>query len=167
MTTEKSYAGWYFLLIVVGIYIVTAIFDLTKIISALDQFQIIILKIIPVFLLVFVLMALTNYFITPKMLVKYMGKKSGLKGWIISIIAGIISTGPIYLWYPLLNDLQKQGARNGLIATFLYNRAIKIPLLPILIFYFGLTYSIILMIVMIIISIFQGIIIEKLMEVKK
>ncbi len=44
--------------------------------------------------------------------------------------------------------LQKKGMRPALIATFLYNRAVKIPLLPLLIIYFGLTYSLVLMVVM-------------------
>ena len=83
MTHEKSYTGWYFLIIVGVIYASTAIFNTTKVISALNQFMTIILKIIPVFLLVFLLMALTHYFVKPKTLVIYMGKKSGIKGWII------------------------------------------------------------------------------------
>jgi len=112
-------------------------------------------------------MAVTNYFIKPSFLVKIMGKKSGVLGWIIAIITGIISTGPIYMWYPLLADLKKKGVRQGLIATFLYNRAIKIPLLPMIILYFGLPYTIILTIVMMIISVIQGLIIEKLVGVKK
>ncbi len=164
MTTEKSYLNWYFLLIVIIVYIITFIFDSTKVLLGLNQFVDIIKSIIPILLIVFVLMVLTNYFVKPKTLVKYMGKNSGFKGWLIAIITGIISTGPIYMWYPILNDLQNQGVRNGLIATFLYNRAIKIPLLPMLILYFGLAYTIILMIIMIIISVFQGMITEKLMD---
>lgn len=154
-------------MIVGVIYVVATIFNTTKVISALNQFVTIILKIIPVFLLVFLLMALTHYFVKPKTLVIYMGKNSGIKGWIIAIITGIISTGPIYMWYPLLNDLQKQGVRDGLISAFLYSRAIKIPLLPLLIIYFGLIYSIVLITVIIFISVFQGIITEKIMEVIK
>ena len=167
MTSEKSYTGWYFLLIVCVLYLITAIFSLSKIFFALEQFKMIVIKIIPVLVLVFILIALTNYFINPKTLMKYMGENSGVKGWIIAIIAGIISTGPIYMWYPLLNDLQKQGMRSGLIATFLYNRAVKIPLLPMLIIYFGLTYSIVLMIIMIFVSVVQGMATEKIMEVIK
>lgn len=167
MTSEKSHVGWYFLLTVVIIYIITFIINSTKIILALNEFIKIFISIIPILLTVFILMAFTNYFVKPKTLVKYMGKESGIKGWLIAIIAGIISTGPIYMWYPMLNDLQSEGVRNGLIAAFLYNRAIKIPLLPMLILYFGLTYSIILMIIMIFISVLQGIITEKLMEIKK
>jgi uncharacterized membrane protein YraQ (UPF0718 family) len=111
-------------------------------------------------------MVITNYFVKHKTLVKYMGKKSGIKGWFISIVAGIISTGPIYMWYPLLSELEEQGVRKGLIAAFLYNRAIKIPLLPMIIVYFGLLFTVVLTIVMMIISVVQGLIIEKLMVVK-
>ena len=79
---------------------------------------------------------------------------------IISALFGIVSHGPIYVWYPLLRDLKQHGMRSGLVAVFLYNRAIKIPLLPIMIFYFGVFFVIILCIYMIIASVFQGKIIE-------
>lgn len=164
MTSEKSYVGWYFLLIVIVLYIVTFMFDSAKVFSGLEQFVIIFKSIIPVLIIIFVLMAVTNYFVKPSALVKYMGKESGFKGWLIAIIAGIISTGPIYMWYPMLNDLQKHGIRDGLVAAFLYNRAIKIPLLPMLVLYFGLAYSIILMVIMILVSVLQGLIVEKFME---
>jgi len=166
MTSEKSNIGWCFLLVVVLVYIVVFFIDLENFLLSLGNFGDILLKIIPILFLVFILMALTNYFIKPKILVKYIGKNSGIKGWIIAIVGGIISTGPIYLWYPLLNDLQKKGVRNGLISTFIYNRAVKIPLLPMLFFYFGVTYSAILLVVMIFISVLQGFVTEKLMEVK-
>lgn len=167
MTTEKNYSGWYFLGVVVLIYFIILLVNLKAFMSSLIFFKNILITVLPVLFLIFILIALTNYFVKPKFLIKYLGKNSGIKGWIISIIAGIISSGPIYMWYPLLNDLQKQGVKSGLIATFLYNRAVKIPLLPLLIFYFGIIYSLVLMFVMIIVSVLQGIIIEKIMEVKK
>ena len=52
--------------------------------------------------------------------------------------------GPIYAWYPLLRELRKKGAKNSLIAIFLGNRAVKPLLLPVLISYFGWTYTLIL-----------------------
>ncbi|MEA2074619.1 MAG: hypothetical protein U9O85_02630 [Euryarchaeota archaeon] len=61
---------------------------------------------------------------------KYAGEGSGIKGWFLAISAGIISHGPIYIWYPLLKELRDRGMRSGLIAAFMYSRAIKIPLLP-------------------------------------
>jgi len=61
----------------------------------------------------------------------------------------------------------KKAIAGVLIACFLYNRAIKIPLLPIAFFYFGWKYVLILSFIMIIMSFIQGILINKLMEVKK
>ena len=165
--SEESRAGWYFLGIVILAYIIMGIFKPAALTASFQFLWSIVKKIIPIFILIFVLMILTNYFVKPKKLVKHFGKKSGFLGWPVAVITGIISTGPIYLWYPLLNELQKHGVRNGLIAVFLYNRAIKIPLLPLFIFYFGFVYVIVLTLVMIIASILNGIIVEKIVEVKK
>ena len=165
--SEQSYTAWYFLLGVIIIYVIIALFKPDTLMPSLKFFFDIIIKIIPVFVLIFVLMIIINRFVSTKKLMKYFGKKSGVKGWVAAIITGIISSGPIYLWYPLLNDLQKKGVRNGLVATFLYNRAVKLPLLPLMILYFGLVYTIVLTLVMMIISIFQGLIVEKIVEVGK
>jgi len=167
MTSKKNLTGWYFLLGVILIYIITFFISTEKVYSSLIFFKDILLKIIPIFILIFILMTLTNYFIKPKTLMKYLGKNSGIKGWIIAIVGGILSSGPVYMWYPILNDLQKQGMKTGLIATFLYNRAVKIPLLPLLIVYFGITYSLVLLIVMIVVSVIQGWTTEKVLEVIK
>ena len=163
----KQISGsWYFLITILLIYLLLFIFRKDLFSSSMNFFYNILLKIIPIFILVFVLMSLSNYFITPKFVMKHLREK-GIKKWFFTIIGGILSTGPIYMWYPLLADLKNKGLNYGLIACFLYNRAIKIPLLPIAIFYFGWKYILILSSVMIIASIIQGILINKLMEVKK
>lgn len=120
------------------------------------------LKIIPVFVFVFVVMALVNYFVTRDWVVKHLGGK-GVKKWIFAVVGGVISTGPIYVWYPLLGDLKEKGMSDGLSACFLYNRAVKIPLLPIAIYYFGWQFILILIIVMMVVSVIQGIIMEKIL----
>jgi uncharacterized membrane protein YraQ (UPF0718 family) len=101
-----------------------------------------------------------NYFLKPNTVSKYADKNSGIKGWVFAIFTGIISHGPIYVWYPLLKDLRDKGMRSGLISAFLYNRAIKIPLLPLMVYYFGIKFVAILLIYMIIASIIGGKIIE-------
>jgi len=158
--------SWYFLLIVILFYLLLFILKQNLFFSSLDFLYNILLKIIPIFVLVFILMAMANYFITPKIVMKHLGEK-GIKRWFFMIIGGILSTGPIYMWYPLLADLKSKGLSYGLIACFLYNRAIKIPLLPIAIFYFGWKYIIILSFVMVFMSVLQGIIIDKSIRTKK
>lgn len=163
---EQISGAWYFLIGMLIVYLFLFFIRQDLFSLSINFFYNIILKIIPVFILVFILMAITNYFITPKFVMKHL-KERGIKKWFFVILGGILSTGPIYMWYPLLADLKNKGLNYGLIACFLYNRAIKIPLLPIAVFYFGWKYIIILSFVMIFISVIQGILINKLMEVKK
>ena len=74
----------------------------------------------------------------------------------MSVAAGIISTGPIYAWYPLLKDLREKGAGDSSIAIFLYNRAVKPFLLPVMVTYFGWLYVVTLIILTILASVVVG-----------
>ncbi len=165
--TEKSHAGWWFLVIVGIIYIAIAFIDWSGVVASLSFFIKITVKLVPLFISIFVLMSIINCFISNKFLLKWLGSEAGIKGWLVSIIGGIISIGPIYMWYPLLSDLQEKKAKEGFIATFLYNRAVKPALLPLLIYYFGWIYTLVLTVIMIFASIAQGVIVEKIMEVRK
>ena len=164
---KKQISGsWFFFLLVILAYVILFFINKELSLSSLNFFYNILIKIIPIFILVFILMSLVNYFFTPQFVLKHLREK-GIRKWIFIIIGGILSTGAIYMWYPLLADLKSKGLSYGLIACFLYNRAIKIPLLPLMIFYFSLKYVIILTFIMIFMSVVQGIIINKLMESKK
>lgn len=157
---------WYFLLGALLLCLAIAIFNPQKAIESLEFFISVIIKIIPIFILIFILLVLVDYLVKPKSIVKHLGRKAGLKGWLYSIIGGIISAGPIYMWYPLLKDIREKGGRYAFIAAFLYNRAIKIPLLPLFIYYFGLKFATILFFWMLVFSVIQGMIVERFMEVK-
>jgi len=106
--------------------------------------------------LVFVIMLLINLFLKPAAVAKFLGKGSGVKGIALSAAAGIISTGPIYAWYPLLKDLKEKGAGESSIAIFLYNRAVKPFLLPVMVTYFGWLYVVTLIILTILASVVVG-----------
>ena len=106
--------------------------------------------------LVFFIMLLINLFLKPAAVAKFLGKGSGIKGVVLSAVAGIISTGPIYAWYPLLKDLREKGAGESSIAIFLYNRAVKPFLLPVMIGYFGWIYVVILTIIVVVASVIVG-----------
>jgi uncharacterized membrane protein YraQ (UPF0718 family) len=162
----KQLSGsWYFLLIIIFTYIVLSIFNRQIYLNSLVFFNNIIFKIIPIFILVFVLMTMSNYFITPKFIIKHLREK-GLKKWFFVIIGGILSSGPIYMWYPLLADLKDKGLSYGLIACFLYNRAVKIPLLPLIMIYFNWQYVLALTITTVVASIVQGVLLIKLIDKK-
>jgi len=122
------------------------------------------LSITPVLFFVFILMFLVNYFVNNDTLKKYMWEEAGLKWWFIAIFWWIISSWPIYAWYPLMEDLQKKWIKNRYLAAFLYNRWIKLQWAPVLISYFWIVYSLILLVVMAVMSIFQWIIVEKIVD---
>ncbi len=110
----------------------------------------------PVMGLVLAVMFLTNLFVQPKKIKRWLGAGSGAAGWAISIAAGILSSGPIYFWYPVLRDLGRCGMKPALTAAFLYNRAIKIFLLPLLFAYFGAPYTAVLTVWLVVFSVING-----------
>ncbi len=153
--------GRKFLFVIIGLYGILLIFFPFKVEIALQTTWVLLLKISPILLLVILLTALINYFINPKELSKHLSKESGFKAWILALGAGILSHGPMYAWYPLIEELRKKGLRDSLIGMFFYARAVKLPLLPIMIEYFGLKYTTILNLYIILGSFLQGLIIEK------
>ena len=64
------------------------------------------------------------------------------------------------MWYPFLKKLKDHGLNYGHIATFIYARAVKIPFLAVMIYYFGLKYTIIFNLVLIFLAIILGIVIN-------
>jgi len=159
---KRKLAGLILFCITLFIYIILFLFKREIVFSSLHYFIHIFLRVYYIVLIVFLFIFITNLFLKPKFLIKYLGKGSGVKGWIIAIVSGIISMGSIYLWYPLLKELREKGMKKGLIATFLYNRAVKIPLLPLMVYYFGWLFTLFLTLYMIIFSVFLGIIIDRM-----
>ncbi|MFW6134227.1 MAG: permease [Elusimicrobiota bacterium] len=144
MKKEKNIKGIWFLVFTAAVYILLFILLPSKTSRALSSSLKIFLKIIPIIAAVIIFTAVINYFISPRKIAKYMGRGSGIKGWLIAAGAGILSHGPVYFWYPLIKDLSEKGMTRGHTAVFLYNRAVKIPLIPIMVHYFGIKFVIVL-----------------------
>lgn len=151
-----------FLLSISIIYVTLGIIDIQVVRNALWVLGGLILRISPVLALVFGIMFLTNLLFEASGIVRMLGKGSGLRGWSFTVLGGIISSGPIYMWYPLLGDLKEKGMRESFIAAFLYNRAIKIPLIPMMVHYFGWPFAVILSLYMVIFSVLNGFAVERL-----
>ncbi len=157
---ERKFFGLYFLGFVITLYAILYVFYPENTYNSLEASGRIFVTIFPVLIVIVFLMGLLNYFLKPKRISRYLGEEAGMKSWLIAISAGVLSHGPIFVWYPLLRDLHDRGMRASLVAVFLYNRAIKIPLLPIMVYYFGISFVVILMAYMVIASIVEGKIIE-------
>jgi uncharacterized membrane protein YraQ (UPF0718 family) len=162
---KKISFSWATLTLVVIAYIILLVFNRQLFFVSLGHFYNIFIKVLPFFILTLILLVIANYFITAKYLLRHL-RGSKLKKWLFVVLGGIISAGPVYMWYPLLADLEKKGLSQGQVACFLYAKAIKLPLLPLLIFYFGWKYFLVISLLMIIFSIIQGILINKLLKPK-
>lgn len=159
-------SGWIMLCITIILYAITFFTDPLTANAALKKSFDMLITIVPILLLVFFLLTLINIFIKPKSIAQYLGKNSGIKGWFFALCGGIISHGSGYIWYPILHELQSHGARNGLIIAFFYARAIKLPWLPVMISYFGLTFTLILSFYILFGAWLQGIIADKIITKK-
>lgn len=157
-----EFKGIKFLFFVIIIYVFIFFYDSQKTILALSKSYEVILKLLPMFAVIVFILTLINYFLNPKAIIKYFGENSGIKGWILAILSGIISHGPMYAWYPMLSQLRENGLKDGLLAAFMFIRAIKVPFIPIMIDYFGVSFTVILFINILIAGVLQGLIIEAL-----
>ena len=163
MNTKKlELKGIKFLFFVIIIYIVMFLFDGENSILALTKSYEVLLKLLPIFVMIIFITTIINYFVKPKMMIKHLSKDSGIKAWIFAILGGIVSHGPMYAWYPMLSELRQHGLKDGVLATFMYTRAIKVPFIPIMIDYFGVAFTIVLFIYILIGGILQGMIVEAL-----
>ncbi len=161
------FKGLFLFYFILFLYFLLYIFNSDKVIISLIKSFNILIEILPIFVIIILLTAIINFFVNPKVISKHIGENSGTKGWVIAIIAGIISHGPMYVWYPMFLEFKKHGLKDGLIATFFYSRAVKLPLLPMMISYFGWFFTIILTVFILIASLLQGLIIDKILNINK
>jgi uncharacterized membrane protein YraQ (UPF0718 family) len=112
--------------------------------------------VLPSLFLVFLLMVGLNLFLKPPHFSNMLRKGAGIRRTVLAVAAGIVSTGPIYAWYPMLKDLRERGADQFFVAVFLVNRAVKPFLLPVMISMFGWAYVLILTLLTVTGSLFVG-----------
>jgi len=160
---KKLNAGWIFLIFVFFLYIIFIFINISLVFKSLNTFFQLFYRLLPVLLLVFVLIYLFN-FLDPKIINKYLIRNMGVRKHLIVAFLGILSLGPIYMWYPLLADTKEKGLNDGLIATFLYARAIKLPLLPLMISYFSLKITMIITLLIFVFSFINGFLVNLVMK---
>jgi uncharacterized membrane protein YraQ (UPF0718 family) len=164
---RRGLGGWLFLTLVVVTYGLVGLVEPEATTQAVTFFLQVMWQVLPVLGLVFILLFIANLLLEPKWIKRYLGSGAGLKGWVAAVIGGILSVGPIYVWYAVLSDLQVKGMRTALIATFLYGRAVKLPLLPLMVHYFGIAYTLVLCMYLVLFAGFNGILVEKLVPQKR
>lgn len=158
---KRISGGIKFMLIMFGIYIFGLFFFKYLFVEALTNTLVTLGHIIPVLAFVFIFMIVTNLYLKPERVKQYLGHKSGKLGWFYAVLAGVLMVGPPYILFPILQDFKKKGMSDSFIAVLLYNRNVKIAFLPIMIFYFGLPYTVVVSVLIIFFSILNGLIIGR------
>lgn len=156
MKKKIQFKGTKFLITVIILYIAIAFFDFNGALNSLAGATKVLSDIWPLFLFIIVLTTLINYFLNPSLITKHIGKDSGKKGIIYALLGGIISHGPMYAWYGILQELREKGAKDELLIIFLYSRAIKIPMIPFSIAVFGTLFTILISLYILLFSLLQA-----------
>lgn len=157
---KSNKVGLYMLGGVIATYILLFIFDSSNAKQALYEGLGVLKMVLPIILVVFFLMGLVNITVDKEKISRHFGKESGVQGWFYAIAAGILSHGPAYVWYPFLQNLREHGAKDSLVFAFLYARSIKIPWIPLMISYFGFTFTLFFSLYIVLASVVQGLIVE-------
>jgi uncharacterized membrane protein YraQ (UPF0718 family) len=160
---RSGLGGWLFLAIVLFGYGLSFLLSPESTIAAYTFFLHALSQVLPVLGLVFLLLFIINFLLTQAKIEHYLGKEAGLKGWMVSVVAGIFSMGPVYAWYAVMAELHENGMRKAFVAAFLYSRAVKLSLLPLMIHYFGAAYTAVLCLYLVVFSVINGIVVERLM----
>lgn len=123
------------------------------------------LELIMVLPAVMVIVGLFSVWIPEELVVKYMGKASGIKGILISFILGMLPSGPLYIAFPMAIALRKKGARISNIIIFVSAWAcIKLPQELVEVQFLGIKFTLLRLALTIISVIIMGVIIEKIIE---
>ena len=158
------FKGIKFLIIVITLYIILLFLDTNHALAALQKAGSTLLSLLPLFFLIIILTTLINYFLKPEQIIKHFGENNGAKGVFFAIIGGIVSHGPMYAWYGMLQDMRSHGLKDGLIAVFMYARAVKLPLLPFMVDLFGLLFTVVMTLYILIAAVAQGKVIDTAMK---
>ena len=114
---------------------------------------------------VMIIMGLFSVFVSKELVVKYLGKASGIKGILLAVLFGALPTGPLYVAFPLAVALRSKGASISNIVIFLSAWAcIKLPQELVELQFLGIKFMAARLMLTIIFVAIMGLFIERLIE---
>lgn len=129
-TSIKKVKNNVFLIFITLIYIYLLIFDKDKGIRSFNNSLYYVKEMISIMPVILLLTSLIEAWVPKKTIENALGKDSGVKGMIFSLLLGSFSAGPIYAAFPVCKMLIKKGASIANIVIILSAWAvIKIPML--------------------------------------
>ncbi len=134
---------WAIEITILIIAIVLAIFNPSKVGSALFSATKTYLNLFIVMIAVSLLASFISVTIPKQTIGKIIGKQSGVKGILIAAVFGTLMVGPAYMFYPFFKELRDKGAGANIIATTIGAWAIKAPWIPFAITVLGWKFTLI------------------------
>ncbi|MBN2644771.1 MAG: hypothetical protein JXR59_04780 [Desulfuromonadaceae bacterium] len=159
-TAAQTLQGCRFFALVTAVYLVLALVRPELFSTLITRYGQLLFKVLPFLAMIVVLNALINWKLTAGMMQAFRTSRSTHR-WLVALGAGILSHGPLYLWFPLIDDLRQKGLNDGLLSCFFFARAIKLPLLPVMVEYLGLSFTLILSGYILLGALVQGLIMER------
>lgn len=157
---DKIWANWLFFILVAFWFLISSVFQPDTFLDILRLFISTIYHILPILWIIYLIIFLFGLVWSNKKFSHFLEHWNYGKKLLLSVLVGIISSWPIYLRYGFLKKLHSAGLSLGHITAFSYARAIKIPLFPMMIVYFGLKFTLIFSGVLFVLSFVQAFIID-------
>ncbi len=101
---KSGRGGWLFLALTLLAYMLLSLINPEATTKSLTFFTHVMAQVFPMLGLVFLLLFIANLLLEPKWIKRYLGRGSGIKGWMAAIIGVILSLGAIYAWYAMLRE---------------------------------------------------------------
>ena len=153
------------LLIAVVLYGVFFIFKQDVFFSALKMTEKFFLEMLRVLPPVLVITALISVWVPASVITRGLGKDSGFRGKLLSLIIGSLSAGPIYAAFPATLVLFKKGASvSNLVIILSAWAVIKVPMILVEISFLGLKFAITRLVLTVPAILAMGYIVEKLVK---
>jgi len=114
---------------------------------------------------VMVILGLFAVWVPKDIIMKYLGKTSGVKGVFLAITLGALPTGPLYIAFPMAAALLNKGARVSNVIIFLSAWAcIKLPQEMVELQFLGVQFMFSRLILTIVFVIIMGLLIEQIVK---
>ncbi len=114
---------------------------------------------------VMVMIGLFSVWVSDEMVIKYLGRTSGVKGIFLAILFGALPTGPLYVAFPMAAALLKKGASISSVIIFLSAWAcIKLPQEMMELQFLGWKFMILRLVLTVVFVSVMGVSIERIIE---
>lgn len=132
------------IVIIIVAYTLTFFYKNDLFIKALTNSKFYLIEMLKIMPAVFIISALLTNWVPDETIKKVIGKSSGFKGKVFSMIVGAISAGPIYAAFPVSLSLLKKGASISNIVVIISAWAVvKIPMFFVESKFLGLKFTIV------------------------